>query len=176
MSIAFQIDNTLPSCGDIYNCLNFVASNSGSTVIDPSISSMSHITSASLADSQNFSLQEYADNSGGASSSNVDCEENNAILQHGSWQQVTPRFRTYTKIQKTGSVGKSIDVSGFRNYAELRSEIERMFGLEGLLNDLSSRWKLVYVDSRMIFFLLGMIPGNERRGDAAFELSRGARC
>ncbi|GFP96017.1 vesicle-fusing ATPase [Phtheirospermum japonicum] len=43
----------------------------------------------SLSLPQNSSLQEYADNSSGASSSNVDFEENNAVLQHGSWQQVT---------------------------------------------------------------------------------------
>ncbi|GFP95289.1 auxin response factor 5 [Phtheirospermum japonicum] len=88
----------------------------------------SQITSASLADSQNFSLQEYADNSGGASSSNA------------------------------GSVGRSIDVSGFGNYDELRSEIERMFGLEGLLNDLSSGWKLVYVDFENDVLLVGDDP------------------
>ncbi|KAI3464862.1 hypothetical protein Pfo_021525 [Paulownia fortunei] len=176
---------------DIYSCLNLDGSNSGSTVIDPSVSSIvledfctlknadfqspsdylvgnfcsnqdvqSQITSASLADSQTFSLQEYADNSGGASSSNVDFDDNN-ILQHGSWQQVTPRFRTYTKIQKAGSVGRSIDVSSFKNYDELRSEIERMFGLEGLLIDLGSGWKLVYVDFENDVLLVGDDPWEE---------------
>ncbi|GFP90280.1 auxin response factor 5 [Phtheirospermum japonicum] len=96
------------------------------------------ITSASLADSQNFSFQEYADNSGGASSSNVDFEENN--------------------IQKAGSVGRSINISGFGNYDELRYEIERMFGLEGLLNDLSSGWKLVYVDYENDVLVVGDDP------------------
>ncbi|KAL6524778.1 hypothetical protein OROMI_030371 [Orobanche minor] len=177
--------------GDIYRCLNLDGSNSGSTVVDPSVSSIvfedfcnlknadfhnpsdylvgnfcpsqdvqSQITSASLADSQNFSIQEYADNSGGASSSNVDFEDN-TILQHGSWQQVTPRFRTYTKIQKAGSVGRSIDVSSFGNYDELCSEIERMFGLEGLLNDTSSGWKLVYVDFENDVLLVGDDPWEE---------------
>lgn len=151
----------------------------------------SQITSASLADSHNFSLQEYADNSGGASSSNVEFDDKK-ILQHSSWQQVTaPRFRTYTKvidfcnnyytllptyllylvkcsdeiyiyiyrqIQKAGSVGRSIDVSSFKNYDELRSEIERMFGLEGLLNDLGSGWKLVYVDFENDVLLVGDDP------------------
>ncbi|XP_051124427.1 auxin response factor 5 [Andrographis paniculata] len=182
------------SCGnhnDLYSCFNLDGSNSGSTVIDPSVSSVvlddfcalknadfrspseylvgnfcvnqdvqSQITSASLADSQTFSRQEFADNSGGASSSNVDFEDNN-ILQHGSWKQVTPRFRTYTKIQKAGSVGRSIDVSNFKNYDELRAEIERMFGLEGLLNDLSSGWKLVYVDFESDVLLVGDDPWAE---------------
>ncbi|KAL3840240.1 hypothetical protein ACJIZ3_024831 [Penstemon smallii] len=178
---------------DIYSCLNLDGSNSGSTVIDPSVSSailddfctiknadfqnnpsdylvgnfctnqdvQSQITSASLADSQTFSIQEYADNSGGGgASSSVEFDENN-ILQHSSWQQVTPRFRTYTKIQKAGSVGRSIDVSSFKNYDELRREIERMFGLEGLLNDSSSGWKLVYVDFENDVLLVGDDPWEE---------------
>ncbi|KAL7155427.1 hypothetical protein ABFS83_03G074200 [Erythranthe nasuta] len=120
----------------------------------------SQITSASLADSRNFSVQEYADNSGGASSSNVEFDEGK-ILQQSSWQQVTPRFRTYTKIQKAGSVGRSIDVSSFKNYDELRLEIERMFGLEGLLNDLGSGWKLVYVDFENDVLLVGDDPWEE---------------
>ncbi|GER26590.1 auxin response factor [Striga asiatica] len=177
--------------GDIIygGCLNLDGSNnSGSTVIDPSVFEdfcnfkgvdfqnpsdylvgnlcsnqdvQSQITTASLADSQNFSIHEYADNSGGASSSNVDFEDNATILQHGSWKPVAPRFRTYTKIQKAGSVGRSIDVSSFGNYDELRSEIERMFGLEGLLNDLSSGWKLVYVDFENDVLLVGDDPWEE---------------
>ncbi|KAK4387468.1 Auxin response factor 5 [Sesamum angolense] len=176
---------------DLYSCVNLDGSNSGSTVIDPSVSStilddfctlknvdfsnpsdyfvgnfcstqdvQSQITSASLADSQNFSIQEYADNSGGASSSNIDYDDNN-LLQQSSFQQVTPRFRTYTKIQKAGSVGRSIDVSGFRNYKELLSEIERMFGLAGLLNDSGSGWKLVYVDFENDVLLVGDDPWEE---------------
>ncbi|XP_042064688.1 auxin response factor 5-like [Salvia splendens] len=120
----------------------------------------SQITSASLADSRTFSIQEYADNSGGASSSNVDFDDNN-LLQQSSFQQVTPRFRTYTKIQKAGSVGRSIDVSSFKTYNQLRSEIERMFGLEGLLNDPGSGWKLVYVDFESDVLLVGDDPWEE---------------
>ncbi|KAI3460380.1 hypothetical protein Pfo_017043 [Paulownia fortunei] len=176
---------------DLYSCLNLDGSNSGSTVIDPSVCStilddfctlknadfpnpsdylvgnfcstqdvQSQITSASLADSQTFSLQEYADNSGGASSSNVDFDDNNP-LQQSTFQQVTPRFRTYTKIQKAGSVGRSIDVSSFKNYNQLRSEIECMFGLEGLLNDSGSGWKLVYVDFENDVLLVGDDPWEE---------------
>lgn len=109
---------------DIYSCLNLDGSNSGSTVIDPSVSSTildefctlknvdfpnpsdylvgnfcsTQDVQSSLADSHTFSIQEYADNSGGASSSNVDFDDNN-LLPQTSFQQVTPRFRTYTKVQ-----------------------------------------------------------------------------
>ncbi|KAL8459113.1 hypothetical protein ACS0TY_036547 [Phlomoides rotata] len=171
---------------DIYSCLNLDGSNSGSTVIDPSVSSTildefctlknvdfpnpsdylvgnfcsTQDVQSSLADSHTFSIREYADNSGGASSSNVDFDENN-LLPQTSFQQVTPRFRTYTKIQKAGSVGRSIDVSSFKNYNQLRSEIERMFGLEGLLNDSGSGWKLVYVDFESDVLLVGDDPWEE---------------
>ncbi|KAG9140270.1 hypothetical protein Leryth_014713 [Lithospermum erythrorhizon] len=173
---------------DLYGCLNF---DGGSTVIDPSVSStvlddfgtlknvdfqrpsdyllgsfsssqdVSQITSTSIPDSQAFSLQDFADNSGGACSSNGDFSENKLLLNN-SWQQVTPRVRTYTKIQKTGSVGRSIDVSSFKNYEELCSAIERMFGLEGLLNDSKwSGWKLVYVDFENDVLLVGDDPWEE---------------
>ena len=65
------------------------------------------------------------------------------------------------QIQKAGSVGRSIDVSSFKNYDELCREIERMFGLEGLLtlNDsLGSGWKLVYVDFENDVLLVGDDP------------------
>ncbi|KAA8537540.1 hypothetical protein F0562_027148 [Nyssa sinensis] len=177
---------------EIYSCLNFDGSNGGSTVVDPSVSStildefctlkdsdfqnpsdylvgnfsssqdvQSQITSASLVDSQALSLQEFPDNSGGASSSNIEFDDSN-LLQKNSWQQVTPPVRTFTKIQKAGSVGRSIDVSRFKNYDELCSAIECMFGLEGLLNDCrGSGWKLVYVDFENDVLLVGDDPWEE---------------
>ncbi|KAJ0781454.1 putative transcription factor ARF family [Helianthus annuus] len=123
----------------------------------------SQITSASLVDSQAYSMQELPDNSGGASSSNGEFDDSR-LLNNNSWQQVAPppRVRTYTKIQKAGSVGRSIDVSGFKNYDELCSEIEKMFGLEGLLNDSrGSGWKLVYVDYEKDVLLVGDDPWEE---------------
>lgn len=176
----------------IYSCLNIDVSNGGSTMIDHSVSSaildefctlkdanfqnpsdclmntfsssqdvQSQITSASLADSQAFSRQDFPDNSGGTSSSNVDFDES-SLLQNTSWQPVVPPMRTYTKVQKTGSVGRSIDVTNFKNYDELCSAIERMFGLEGLLNDpRGTEWKLVYVDYENDVLLVGDDPWEE---------------
>lgn len=173
----------------IYGCANIDVNNGGSTAVDPSVSStilddlctvknagfqnpsdclvgnfsssqdvQSQITSASLGDSQAFSRQELPDNSGGTSSSNVDFDEA-SLLQNSSWQQVVPLVRTYTKVQKKGSVGRSIDVIGFKNYDELCAAIECMFGLEGLLNDpRGSGWKLVYVDYENDVLLVGDDP------------------
>ncbi|KAK9112991.1 hypothetical protein Scep_020510 [Stephania cephalantha] len=121
----------------------------------------SQITTASLADSQGFSLQEFPDNSGGASSSNIDLDDT-SLFQKGSWQQVSPPLRTYTKVQKLGSVGRSIDVTRFKSYEELRSAIGCMFGLEGLLDDpRGSGWKLVYVDYENDVLLVGDDPWEE---------------
>ncbi|XP_019432536.1 PREDICTED: auxin response factor 5-like [Lupinus angustifolius] len=115
----------------------------------------SQITTASLAESHAF-------NSGGTSSSHVDFDES-SFLQKNSWQQVAPPpMRTYTKVQKAGSVGRSIDVTTFKNYEELISAIECMFGLYGLLNDTKgSGWKLVYVDYESDVLLVGDDPWEE---------------
>ncbi|KAL8144124.1 hypothetical protein V2J09_017156 [Rumex salicifolius] len=130
----------------------------------------SQITSASLADSQPFSIQDFPDNSGGTSSSNVDFDECSLLQNSSTWQQQQqqqqqvnpPPLRSYTKVQKTGSVGRSIDVTSFRNYEELRSAIERMFGLDGVLNDpRGSGWKLVYVDYENDVLLVGDDPWEE---------------
>lgn len=112
----------------IYSCSNLEISNGGSTLVDHAVSStilddyctlkdahfphpsdclagnfsssqdvQSQITSASLGDSQAFSRQEFHDNSGGTSSCNVDFDEG-SLLQNGSWKQVVPPLRTYTKV------------------------------------------------------------------------------
>ncbi|EEF52695.1 auxin response factor 5 [Ricinus communis] len=133
----------------------------GKEVFSTSQDVQSQITSVSLADSQAFSQQDFPDSSGGTSSSNVDFDKGN-YMQNNSWQQVAPRVRTYTKVQKAGSVGRSIDVSGFKNYEELCSAIECMFGLEGLLNNpRESGWKLVYVDYENDVLLIGDDPWEE---------------
>uniref|UniRef100_A0A1D1YNB9 Auxin response factor n=1 Tax=Anthurium amnicola TaxID=1678845 RepID=A0A1D1YNB9_9ARAE len=121
----------------------------------------SQITSTSMTDCQAISFQEFPDCSGGASSSNVDIDDN-CHLNKGSWKQVSPPLRTYTKVQKVGSVGRSIDVTRFRNYDELKTAIACMFGLEGQLDDpRGSGWKLVYVDYENDVLLVGDDPWEE---------------
>ncbi|CAL0323844.1 unnamed protein product [Lupinus luteus] len=114
----------------------------------------SQITTASLAESHAF-------NSGGTSLSHIDFDDS-SFLQNNSWQQIAPPMRTYTKVQKAGSVGRSIDVTTFKNYEELIRAIECMFGLDGLLNDTrGSGWKLVYVDYENDVLLVGDDPWEE---------------
>ncbi|KAK7246918.1 hypothetical protein RIF29_41789 [Crotalaria pallida] len=67
--------------------------------------------------------------------------------------------KTYVKVYKSGYLGRSLDISKFTNYHELRSELARMFGLEGELEDpVRSGWQLVFVDRENDVLLLGDGP------------------
>ncbi|XP_058761320.1 auxin response factor 19-like isoform X1 [Vicia villosa] len=85
-----------------------------------------------------------------------------AVLNNGLWSNQTQRMRTYTKVQKCGSVGRCIDVTRYKGYEELRNDLARMFGIEGQLEDpLRTDWKLVYVDHENDILLVGDDPWEE---------------
>lgn len=84
------------------------------------------------------------------------------VLSGGMWANQTQRMRTYTKVQKRGSVGRSIDVTRYKGYDELRCDLARMFGIEGQLEDPQRmEWKLVYVDHEHDILLVGDDPWEE---------------
>lgn len=84
------------------------------------------------------------------------------VLNGGIWGAQAPRMRTYTKVQKRGSVGRSIDVTRYRGYEDLRRDLARMFGIEGQLEDTQrTDWKLVYVDHENDILLVGDDPWEE---------------
>lgn len=84
------------------------------------------------------------------------------VLGNGLWANQTQRMRTFTKVQKRGSVGRSIDVTRCKGYDELRHDLARMFGIEGQLEEpQSSDWKLVYVDPENDILLVGDDPWDE---------------
>ena len=63
------------------------------------------------------------------------------------------------QVYKSGSFGRSLDITKFCSYHELRGELARMFGLEGELEDpLRSGWQLVFVDRENDVLLLGDDP------------------
>ncbi|EAY83881.1 hypothetical protein OsI_39101 [Oryza sativa Indica Group] len=69
---------------------------------------------------------------------------------------------TFVKVYKSGSLGRSLDISRFSSYCELRSELERLFGLEGQLEDpVRSGWQLVFVDRENDILLVGDDPWQE---------------
>ncbi|TXG48010.1 hypothetical protein EZV62_027304 [Acer yangbiense] len=76
--------------------------------------------------------------------------------------QGNPPTRTFVKVYKSGSFGRSLDITKFSSYHELRGELARMFGLEGQLEDpLRSGWQLVFVDRENDVLLLGDDPWPE---------------
>ncbi|KAF8660332.1 hypothetical protein HU200_057909 [Digitaria exilis] len=112
-----------------------------------------------LRESQVLPLQEIHNSSMGTPSCSMDAAEYS--IDRGA-KPTKPPVRTYTKVQKLGSVGRSIDVTRFRDYHELRLAIACMFGLQGKLEHPgSSDWKLVYVDYENDVLLVGDDPWEE---------------
>ncbi|XP_027178498.1 auxin response factor 8 [Coffea eugenioides] len=80
-------------------------------------------------------------------------------LLHGTGQDSPTRTRTFVKVHKFGCVGRSLDISRFNSYHELRQELGQMYGIEGLLEDPQrSGWQLVFVDRENDVLLLGDDP------------------
>ncbi|XP_052182158.1 auxin response factor 6-like [Diospyros lotus] len=88
------------------------------------------------------------------------CVDESSFLQSSeNGGQENPPTSTFVKVYKSGSFGRSLDLSKFSSYHELRCEIAHMFGLEGLLEDpLRSGWQLVVVDRENDVLLLGDDP------------------
>ncbi|XP_011026192.1 PREDICTED: auxin response factor 6-like isoform X1 [Populus euphratica] len=91
------------------------------------------------------------------------CIDESGFLQSSeNVDQVNPSTRTFVKVHKSGSYGRSLDISKFSSYDELRSELARLFCLEGQLEDPQrSVWQLVFVDRENDVLLLGDDPWQE---------------
>ncbi|XP_074556598.1 auxin response factor 12-like [Curcuma longa] len=84
-------------------------------------------------------------------------DESSNLLQNAG--EIGPPAQTFVKVYKSGSVGRSLDISRFSNYDELRMELGHMFGIEGLLEDpRRSGWQLVFIDRENDVLLLGDDP------------------
>ncbi|XP_040998358.1 auxin response factor 19-like isoform X2 [Juglans microcarpa x Juglans regia] len=87
-----------------------------------------------------------------------------SLLNRGPWAPPPQfqRMRTYTKVYKRGAVGRSIDITSYSGYGELKQGLARMFGIEGQLEDRQRiGWKFVYVDHENDVLLLGDDPWEE---------------
>ncbi|KAF3611073.1 hypothetical protein DY000_02045827 [Brassica cretica] len=110
--------------------------------------------------SQSFGIPSIPFKSGG--SNEIGGINDSGIMNGGIWPNQAQRMRTYTKVQKRGSVGRSIDVTRYSGYEELRNDLARMFGIEGQLEDPQiSDWKLVYTDHENDILLVGDDPWEE---------------
>ncbi|XVF19115.1 hypothetical protein REPUB_Repub11eG0081900 [Reevesia pubescens] len=87
-----------------------------------------------------------------------------SFINRGAWA-APPQFqrmRTYTKVYKRGAVGRSIDITRYSGYDELKQDLARRFGIEGQLEDRGRiGWKLVYVDHENDVLLVGDDPWEE---------------
>ncbi|KAL6844385.1 hypothetical protein ACP4OV_026058 [Aristida adscensionis] len=84
-------------------------------------------------------------------------DDSSGLLQNTG--ENDPTARTFVKVYKSGSVGRSLDITRFSNYAELREELGQMFGIKGQLDDPDrSGWQLVFVDRENDVLLLGDDP------------------
>ncbi|KAI3798708.1 hypothetical protein L1987_33986 [Smallanthus sonchifolius] len=86
--------------------------------------------------------------------------QDSSELLHNTGQIDPPNpNRTFVKVYKSGSVGRSLDISRFNSYPELKEELGQMFNIEGLLEDPQrSGWQLVFVDRENDVLLLGDGP------------------
>ncbi|THU70370.1 hypothetical protein C4D60_Mb08t24270 [Musa balbisiana] len=110
--------------------------------------------------SQSFGVPDMAFNSINSTANE------NGFLNKNSWVPTPPlplqRMRTYTKVYKRGAVGRSIDVTHYSGYDELKHDLARMFSIEGQLEDRQRiGWKLVYVDHENDVLLVGDDPWEE---------------
>ncbi|XP_038707396.1 auxin response factor 4-like [Tripterygium wilfordii] len=70
--------------------------------------------------------------------------------------------RSCTKVHKQGNmVGRAIDLSKLNGYDDLRSELERLFCMEGLLQDPVKGWRVLYTDSENDIMVVGDDPWRE---------------
>lgn len=87
-----------------------------------------------------------------------------SLLNRNSWGPTTQfqRMRTFTKVYKRGAVGRSLDITRYSGYDELKRDLARMFSIEGQLEDRQRiGWKLVYVDHENDVLLVGDDPWEE---------------
>ncbi|KAF7103842.1 hypothetical protein CFC21_104781 [Triticum aestivum] len=117
---------------------------------------MPYSTSNFLSPSQHdFSLDQTLNSSG--------ClDESGYVPCSHTPDQVNQPPATFVKVYKSGTYGRSLDITKFSNYHELRRELGRLFGLEGQLEDpMRSGWQLVFVDREEDVLLVGDDPWQE---------------
>ncbi|TVU34606.1 hypothetical protein EJB05_16443 [Eragrostis curvula] len=70
--------------------------------------------------------------------------------------------RSCTKVHKQGvALGRSVDLSKFNDYDELKAELDKMFEFEGELVSANKNWQIVYTDNEGDMMLVGDDPWEE---------------
>lgn len=74
-------------------------------------------------------------------------------------QLFLPLYCCELQVYKRGAVGRSLDITRYCGYDELKRDLARMFSIEGQLEDRQRiGWKLVYVDHENDVLLVGDDP------------------
>ncbi|KDO63433.1 hypothetical protein CISIN_1g002390mg [Citrus sinensis] len=154
--------------GDPQNNLLFGVSIDSSLMGQNGLPNLKNISSENESLSLPYAASNFTNNVGTDFPLNSDMTTSSCVDESGFLQssenvdQVNPPTRTFVKVHKSGSFGRSLDISKFSSYDELRSELARMFGLEGQLEDPQrSGWQLVFVDRENDVLLLGDDPWQE---------------
>lgn len=75
------------------------------------------------------------------------------------------------QVYKRGAVGRSIDVTRYSGYDDLKYDLAHMFSIEGQLEDRQRiGWKLVYVDHENDVLLVGDDPWEKVKKKSLLEL------
>lgn len=70
--------------------------------------------------------------------------------------------RSCTKVHKQGvALGRSVDLSKFSDYGELKAELDKMFEFDGELMSSNKNWQIVYTDNEDDMMLVGDDPWGE---------------
>ncbi|XP_057428565.1 auxin response factor 6-like isoform X2 [Lotus japonicus] len=130
------------------------------------ISNLKGISSNSDSPTLPYQSSNYLNTTGPDSSLNhgitQSIDESGFLQSPENAGQGNPQNKTFVKVYKSGSFGRSLDITKFSSYPELRGELARMFGLEGELEDpVRSGWQLVFVDRESDVLLLGDGPWPE---------------
>ncbi|KAG6468655.1 hypothetical protein ZIOFF_073344 [Zingiber officinale] len=140
-----------------------------SSLLEPNgISSLSNGENETDSMSMSYSACNLLSSSGNDFSFHQPMGTSNVLDESGflrtteNMDQTNTQSGTFVKVSKSGSYGRSLDITRFSSYHELRSELGHLFGLEGQLEDpLRSGWQLVFVDKENDFLLVGDDPWQE---------------
>ncbi|CAN5966263.1 unnamed protein product [Sphagnum jensenii] len=94
-------------------------------------------------------------NSGGSNSQEL-AVKSGAVMKLPSFP-----VRSFIKVHKQGEPGRSIDLTRYESYTELRRALEQMFSLHGQLETPAKQWQLVYTDHEGDVLLVGDDPWGE---------------
>ncbi|XP_064966075.1 auxin response factor 17-like isoform X1 [Musa acuminata AAA Group] len=141
---------------------------SSSLLVQNGMSNLGHLSNETDSMNMHYAASNLVGSSGNDFGLNQAFTVSNGLEQPGLLQapgnmdSLNQSSGTFVKVYKSGSCGRSLDITKFSSYHELRSELGRLFGLEGQLEDpLRSGWQLVFVDRENDILLVGDDPWQE---------------